>query len=124
MAFARRRARWLTSSSRSTAGWYSVLMTRTTSATTASASTLDLTLLGVAILAVSTSGPLIREADAPAMAVAFWRTFLACLVILPFAALRHRHELRSLQRNEVRTAAAAGGFLALHFATWVPSLSF
>lgn len=58
------------------------------------------------------------------MAIAFWRTFLACLVIVPLAAVRHRRELQSLDRAEVRTAATAGGFLALHFATWVPSLSF
>src|SRR3954447_3460311 len=118
MAFARRRARRLTSSSRSTAGWYSVLMTRTTSATKASASSLDLTLLGIAVLAVSTSGPLIREADAPAMEIAFWRTVLAAFVIVLFAVARHRRELRSLPPSDLRLAAIAGGFLASHFATW------
>jgi drug/metabolite transporter (DMT)-like permease len=86
--------------------------------------TVDAALLGVAVLAVSTSGPLVREAGAPTLAVAFWRTFLAFVVILPVAALRRRDELRGLQRAEVRTAAIAGGFLALHFGTWIPSLSF
>jgi drug/metabolite transporter (DMT)-like permease len=99
-------------------------MPRTTSTTQTSASTLDLTLLGVAVLAVSFSGPLVREADAPTMAIAFWRTGLACVLILPVAALRHRAELRALPRHDRRTAALAGGFLALHFGTWIPSLAF
>jgi drug/metabolite transporter (DMT)-like permease len=86
--------------------------------------TVDAVLLGVAVLAVSTSGPLVREAGAPTLAIAFWRTVLASAVILPVAALRNRDELRAVRRVELRTAAIAGGFLALHFGTWIPSLSF
>jgi drug/metabolite transporter (DMT)-like permease len=86
--------------------------------------TADAVLLGVAVLAVSASGPLIREAGAPTLAIAFWRTILASAVILPIAALRNRDELRALRREEVRTAVVAGVFLALHFGTWIPSLSF
>lgn len=88
------------------------------------ASPFDGLLLTIAVLAVSTSGPLVREADAPTMAVAFWRTLLGSAVIIPLALLRNRRELQSLRRNEVRTAAVAGLFLALHFGTWIPSLSF
>ena len=86
--------------------------------------TVDAALLGVAVLAVSTSGPLVREAGAPTLSIAFWRTILASAVIVPLAALRRRDELRGLQRRELGTAALAGGFLALHFGTWIPSLSF
>src|SRR5437762_2659627 len=35
-----------------------------------------------------------------------------------------RAELRSLRHDEVRIAAIAGFFLALHFGTWIPSLAF
>jgi drug/metabolite transporter (DMT)-like permease len=86
--------------------------------------TLDGVLLAIAVLAVSTSGPLVREADAPTLGVAFWRTFLGSAVIVPVALLRNRDELRRLPRTDVRTAAIAGAFLALHFGTWIPSLSF
>jgi drug/metabolite transporter (DMT)-like permease len=86
--------------------------------------TVDAVFLAVAVLAVSTSGPLVREAGAPTLAIAFWRTILASAVILPIAALRNGDELRALRREEVRTAAIAGVFLALHFGTWIPSLSF
>jgi len=101
-----------------------VRVARTSSTVAPATSALDLVLLGVAIGAVSTSGPLVREAAAPTMAIAFWRTMLACVVILPLAAVRHRAAFRALRRDEWRTAALAGGFLALHFGTWVPSLSF
>ncbi|MGH9188263.1 MAG: DMT family transporter [Acidimicrobiales bacterium] len=84
----------------------------------------DLALLGVAILAVSTSAPMIREADAPTLAIAFWRNALACLVLWPWVAARQRVELRTLTRSERRRSMLAGLWLAVHFATWVPSLSF
>ncbi|MEY2447641.1 MAG: hypothetical protein QOH79_1117 [Acidimicrobiaceae bacterium] len=86
--------------------------------------TVDAGLLVVAVLAVSASGPLIREAGAPTLAIAFWRTTLASAVILPVAAFRNRGELRGLRREELRTAAIAGVCLALHFGAWIPSLSF
>lgn len=81
-------------------------------------------MLGVALAAVSTSGPLVREAAAPTLSIAFWRTFLACVLIVPVAWVRHRTALRALGRDEWRRAALAGAFLGLHFGTWVPSLSF
>jgi drug/metabolite transporter (DMT)-like permease len=80
--------------------------------------------LVVAVLAVSTSGPLVREAAAPTMAIAFWRTALASAVLVPLVVLRHRAELRAVRPAERRTAALAGTFLALHFGTWIPSLDF
>jgi drug/metabolite transporter (DMT)-like permease len=73
---------------------------------------------------VSTSAPLIREAAAPALAIAFWRNALALVAILPFAATRHRVEVQRLTGRERRLAVTAGFFLAAHFATWVPSLSY
>ncbi len=85
----------------------------------------DLVLLGVAVLAVSTSAPLIRGADAPSLAVAFWRTFLALPVVALLAVLSGRSALRALRDRTARLRAmAAGGLLAAHFATWVPSVSF
>ena len=79
----------------------------------------DLVLLGVAVLAVSTSGPLIRYAAAPALAVAFWRNALA-LPALALPALRAGRP----DARERRLIVWSGVFLAAHFATWVPSLSY
>lgn len=86
----------------------------------------DLVLLGVAVVAVSTSAPLIRVADAPSLAVAFWRNALALplLALVVLARRELRRELRALDARELRLSAVAGLFLAGHFAMWVPSLSF
>ncbi len=84
----------------------------------------DAVLVALAIMTVSTSGPLMAATAVPALAIAFWRNALATGVIAPFALMRNRAELTGLSRTERRTAFTAGLFLALHFATWVPSLSY
>ncbi len=84
----------------------------------------DVALLAVAVLAISTSGPLIAAISAPALAIAFWRCLLGSGATLPWAWWRHRDELRGLSREEWRWTAVAGVTLAAHFATWVPSLRF
>ncbi len=80
---------------------------------------IDLVLLGVAILAVSTSAPLIRYAAAPALAVAMWRNLLAVPVLLSFA---RRGPLPD--RRERGLIALSGVLLAAHFALWIPSISY
>ncbi|GAA4695845.1 DMT family transporter [Phytohabitans rumicis] len=81
--------------------------------------------LGIAVIAVSSSAPLIAYAAAPALAIAFWRNMLAVGVLGPYAAARRRDELRALvrgdQRTEGRYSVLAGAALAVHFGTWVPS---
>ena len=84
----------------------------------------DAMLMAVGIVAVSTSGPLMAAMLAPALAVALWRNVLAVLVIWPTALVTRRRELRRLSARELRWAVGAGVLLALHFATWVPSLRY
>ena len=43
----------------------------------------DAVLLGIAVVAVSTSGPIIAATAAPALAIAFWRNALASGLLLP-----------------------------------------
>ncbi len=96
----------------------------TTTARPATAARADVALIAVALTTVSTSGPLMAAIAAPALAVAFWRNAMASAVLVPTALLRRREELRGLTARERRTAVVAGAFLALHFGTWVPSLSY
>ena len=84
----------------------------------------DAVLLTVALIAVSTSGPLIAATAVPALAIAFWRNAMAAGVLIPAALLTCRDELRGLDRRELRLAGLAGLLLALHFAAWIPSLSY
>jgi drug/metabolite transporter (DMT)-like permease len=81
--------------------------------------------LAIAVLAVSSSAPLIAFAAAPALAIAFWRNALAVGVLAPLTAVRRREELRRLAapagRRELTSCVLAGLALAVHFGTWVPS---
>jgi drug/metabolite transporter (DMT)-like permease len=86
--------------------------------------TSDLLLLGVAVLAIATSAPLIAASSVAPLALAFWRSLLGSAATLPWAWFRHRQEMRSLSRYEMRWTAIAGLLLALHFAAWLPSLQF
>lgn len=80
-------------------------------------------LLVLGVAAVSTSAPLIRLADAPPLAVAFYRNLFAAALLLPLAVARHRDELRALGRRRAGALLLAGGFLAVHFAAWIPSVT-
>jgi len=80
--------------------------------------------LGVAVFAISTSGPMIAACAAPALAIAFWRCFLGSAATAPWVAWRRRGEVRSLTRREWRLAVVSGVLLGAHFATWIPSLRF
>lgn len=83
----------------------------------------NLALLVLGVVAVSFSAPLIRLADAPPVAVAFYRNGLAASVLLPLAWSRHRDELRALARADWGWLVLAGAFLALHFVTFIPSVT-
>ncbi|MET8229890.1 DMT family transporter [Micromonospora sp. NPDC005298] len=81
--------------------------------------------VGLAVVAVSSSAPLIAYAAAPALAIAFWRNLLAVAVLSPFSLARRRAEFRRLTvgagRREGLFCVLSGVALAAHFATWVPS---
>jgi drug/metabolite transporter (DMT)-like permease len=86
----------------------------------------DLVLLGVAVVAVSTSAPLIAGADAPTLAIAFWRNALSLPILAAWLFVRPdgRAGWRARSALDRRRSRQAGAFLAAHFATWIPSLSY
>jgi drug/metabolite transporter (DMT)-like permease len=69
----------------------------------------DLVRLGVGILGIGSSGPLIALSTMPIPTLIFWRNLGGSLVTAPFA-LKH-----PLHRRGVKWAVAAGVVLALHF---------
>ena len=80
---------------------------------------------GVAI--VSTASILVRFAQTqgvPSLAIAAWRMALAALLLMPLLLVRQRSELGALSRRDWWLAAAAGAFLAAHFASWIVSLEY
>jgi drug/metabolite transporter (DMT)-like permease len=81
--------------------------------------------LTLAVLAVSSSAPLIAFAAAPALAIAFWRNAIAAVVLTPITLGPRRgefHDLRGGKRRDALVCVLAGVALAAHFATWMPSV--
>ena len=81
--------------------------------------------LTAGILSVSTAAILIRYAQtgAPSMVIAAYRLIMATLLLAPFALLRNRDEIKRLNRSQWLLLLLAGFFLALHFISWIYSLS-
>jgi len=69
----------------------------------------DLIRLGIGIIGIGTSGPLIAMSSMPVLSLIFWRNLGGSLMTAPFA-LRHRAD-----RIGVKWAILAGFILALHF---------
>jgi len=69
----------------------------------------DLVRLGIGIIGIGTSGPLIALSTMPVMTLIFWRNLGGSLLTLPFA-LRHARD-----REGTKWAVIAGVILALHF---------
>lgn len=80
--------------------------------------------LATAVLFVSFGSILVRAAQAPALAVAFYRTALASLLLLPFAVRPAAGSWPTLGARRWALLLGAGAALALHFATWIASLSY
>jgi len=78
--------------------------------------------LAGALVSVSFAAVFIRLADAPAPVVALYRLAIASLVLLP-ATMRARRRT-PLRGRAAWLTALSGLALAVHFATWISSLSY
>jgi drug/metabolite transporter (DMT)-like permease len=79
--------------------------------------------LALAVLLVSFGSIFIRLAAAPPLAVSFFRIGLAALCLAPFAAGDALRSWPRLSRRHGLVLVLSGVVLALHFATWIASLS-
>jgi drug/metabolite transporter (DMT)-like permease len=80
--------------------------------------------LSVSVLFVSFGSIFVRLAAAPPLAVSFYRVALASLLLLPFAGPQARRSWPALDARRRALLIGAGLALALHFATWIASLSY
>ena len=81
-------------------------------------------MLLAAILGLSVSGPLARLSAAAPLAIAAWRLALAVGLITIFLALTGSwREYRTLARRDLLIALGAGTLLALHFWSWITSIT-
>jgi len=76
----------------------------------------------VALAAISTSGVLIRLTEAPPLLTAAYRMLGASAILLAFALIWRRDEIRSLERSQVALLGVGGVLVGLHFALWTSAL--
>lgn len=77
-----------------------------------------------AVLGISVSGPLARLSHAPPLAIAAWRLGLSMgLISVVLIATGSWREYRSLARRDALIALGAGAVLALHFWSWITSIT-
>ncbi len=81
-------------------------------------------LLVLAVLCVSVGSIFVRLANAPALAVAFNRIFLASVVVAPFSAPSLVRAWPAVSARHRLVLLASGISLGVHFATWIASLSY
>lgn len=80
--------------------------------------------LVLAIVCVSTGAPFARwAAPAPPLAIGALRVGMASLLLFG-AGWREVGKLRSLPARDLRLVLASGALLAIHFGSWIASLSF
>ena len=81
-------------------------------------------LLVAAIIAISTGAPFARlAAPAPPIAIAALRVSFAAILLLAIG-WRELGALRTIARRDRPLVVAAGALLAVHFGSWIASLSF
>jgi drug/metabolite transporter (DMT)-like permease len=80
--------------------------------------------LAAAVAFISVGSILVRWADAPSLSVAFYRIFLASVFLAPFAAGTAWRSWPRLGPRDRALLAGSGLALAVHFATWIASLSY
>jgi drug/metabolite transporter (DMT)-like permease len=80
-----------------------------------------LTAVAVSVLALSASAIFIRLADAPALAIAFWRNALGVLVLLSLALYRRETLPRG---RDLWVGVASGVALGAQFGFWISSLDY
>lgn len=80
--------------------------------------------LAAAIIGICATGPIISASSAPVFAMAAWRCMLGACFIALLLRVRGWLSLRSISRRDWLMMGLSGALLALHFATWIPSLRY
>jgi len=78
--------------------------------------------LVVAVLAVSTSAPLVELSAAPSTVKAFYRVLFMTALVAPVALRRHPGDFGAITTRDLAIAVVAGVALAAHFALWFASI--
>lgn len=80
--------------------------------------------IGAALFAISTSGPLIVASGMDKPAVGFWRVLIAGSIQILIATALERGALFAIRPRDLLLAVTAGTILGLHYFTWMLSLDY
>ncbi len=84
----------------------------------------NLSLVFIAVVAVSWAAIFIKLTGAPPLATAFYRMSFATLFILPLALKKFLPEIVKIRGKILIVTLLSGIFLGFHFATWITSLDY
>lgn len=78
----------------------------------------------IGVISVSSSAILVKlVGDAPAGVIAFYRLFLAVVIMAPFVLFKYQNEIKQMSKRNWVLAILSGAFLAFHFIFWFESLN-
>jgi drug/metabolite transporter (DMT)-like permease len=80
--------------------------------------------IGTGIFFISTGAILVRAIEAPPLVIAFYRVFLASIILFLLKPREFISTLKTAGTKNYLVAGIAGGFLALHFGVWIASLNY
>lgn len=81
--------------------------------------------LFIGVMSISTSGILVKIANAPSAVAAFYRLFITSVILLPFILRKkNRQEISGLGKKEIMLLITSGFFLAMHYLLWFESLNY
>lgn len=83
-----------------------------------------LAVIGAALFAISTSGPLIVASGMDKPAVGFWRVLIAGSIQILLATAIERGALFAIKPKDLLLTCTAGTILGLHYFTWMLSLDY
>lgn len=78
----------------------------------------------IGVISVSLSAIFVKLANADAAVIAFYRMLFSVLIMFPIFWIKHKHEMKQLNRKEWIYTSVAGVFLAFHFILWFESLNY
>ena len=76
------------------------------------------------VLFISFGSIFIRLSSAPALTISFYRMFFSVVLLLPLMKKKNIEEIKTINKRALLLCVFSGFFLALHFSTWITSLSY
>lgn len=80
--------------------------------------------VAIAVVFTSLSAIFVRLTSAPPLVIAAFRMLFSTVLLLPASIRNRAGEWSSITPKDIAVSVAGGVFLAVHFATWISSLSY